>query len=136
MTLPRRPAVPALLLAASLAAACADRAIAPDDLPVEGPQVGPTARGNSAVEGIRFMSPAFTVTLRERRWLPVGPVNAEGVPSLALLATPPTIRSANARVAAVDDSGAVTGLAVGTTKVYATLGAWVDSAVVTVVAAP
>jgi hypothetical protein len=129
---PRRSLRLLSLLAACLAAACADRAVAPDDAPAAGPQVGPTARGTSAVEGIRVMTPQFQVTLGERRWLPVVPVNAEGYPSLALLATPPAIRSANPRVVAVDDSGAVTGLARGTTTVYATLGAWVDSAVVTV----
>ena len=131
---PRRFLLPAILLAACLGAACADRAVAPDDLPATGPHVGPTTRGKSAVEGIRFMSPEFAVSLGERRWLPVVPVNAEGYPSLALLGTPPTIRSADARVLAVDDSGAVVGLARGTTKVYATLGAWLDSAVVTVAA--
>jgi hypothetical protein len=131
----RLTAVAALGLACL--AACADRVTDPDAMPTDVPHITTPSRGadsaGAAVAGIRFMSPALTVPLRARAWLPVVPVNAQGYPSLALLATPPAIRSANPAVLAVDDSGAVTGVTLGTTKVYATLGTWVDSAVVTVV---
>lgn len=138
---PRRAAARALVLL-SAAAACDEATIEPTTPGISPDQAGlvpptccrvDTTRVDPAVAGIRFVARQFTLPLGARSWLAVVPVNAAGYPSLALLARAPRIRSANPAVLAVDDSGTVRAVGLGTTKVYATLDAWSDSATVTVV---
>ena len=126
-----------LVLAAT---ACGpDAVIVPSDEPLSptgaAKPVGVDTTMSSAVAGIRFAAPVLVVPLHARTRLPVVPVNAQGYPSLALLARQPVIRSANPAILSVDTAGVVTGVALGTVRVYATLDAWTDSALVTVAAA-
>jgi hypothetical protein len=92
---------------------------------------GPSAP--SAVAGIRLAPRALDVAVGARARIAVHPVNAEGVPSLALLAGPVRLRVADPRVAIADTSGAfVVGVAAGTTVLHASVGELRDSIVVRV----
>jgi hypothetical protein len=87
-----------------------------------------------AVAGIRLAPRQLVLPVGRAAVVGVLPVDANGVPSLAQLSRV-AYSVADARVATVDaDSGIVTGRAMGTTKLYARVGAMTDSAVVTVVA--
>ncbi|MDF1505575.1 hypothetical protein [Roseisolibacter sp. H3M3-2] len=92
-----------------------------------------TTRPAGAVAGIRILPRAFVLAPGRVVRVDVQPVDAQGVPSLALLAGPTTLRVDDARVATVDSGRALTGVAAGTTWLHAASGAWRDSVAVSVV---
>src|SRR5438128_11995689 len=88
-----RLAVTLSALATAVVACSSDAIITPvarDPDVVTGPAVLPPRPDSTAqvgaIAGIKFMSTQLTVPLHARRALPVVPVNAQGQPSLALLA--------------------------------------------------
>jgi hypothetical protein len=138
-SVPRRlPAVLALASLTALAAACGDADSAAPITPPASTATAPATRDStpgvpSAVAGIRIAPRAVDVRVGARVAVQVHPVNADGVPSLALLAGPVRLRAADPRVAAVDDSGRfVVGVAPGTTMLHASVGALRDSVLVRV----
>jgi hypothetical protein len=86
----------------------------------------------NAVAGIRITPHAIALAVRAAATVSVLPVDANGVPSLALLAARPSFRVANRAIATVSDSGTLLGVAPGTTTLYATVGALIDSATIVV----
>lgn len=93
----------------------------------------PAAPVPSAVAGIRITPRALALVVGARAAIGVFPVNAEGYPSLALLAGPLRLRVADPTIATAGDSGTfVVGVAPGTTTLHASVGELRDSIVVTV----
>ncbi|MGV3708306.1 MAG: hypothetical protein ACO1Q7_05650 [Gemmatimonas sp.] len=133
------------LLALSVLSACASDSTQPLD-ELSGPSGSssgtrndttrntPTAPGN-AVAGIRIMSRDITLLMDGSVGVVVMPVNENGIPSLALLATRPTLSVSHPGVVAVDPATySIRGTSAGTAKLYATLGQLRDSVQVTVLA--
>lgn len=130
----------AVLGAALVVAACSDSTAAPGDpTPVQttGNNTGSRqdsvpGNGNSnsgAVAGIRIVPQSMRIIVGSSVGATVIPVDANGVPALGALSGQPTWRVANTAIARVTASGGVvTGVAAGTTKLYATLGTYTDSA--------
>jgi hypothetical protein len=129
----RSPRFSLVALTALLAACGADGLVtqAGDPGAAAAPNGG-TSPTPGAVAGIRITPREYALAVGAGARLGVVPVDANGVASLAQLAGRPTYRVADGAIATVTDTGAVFGRAAGTTKLYATLGTMVDSAVVVV----
>lgn len=114
----------------------AEGALAPSGVQTNTPADSSGPRpGGGAVAGIRIAPQRISIPVNSSVGLSALPVDASGVPSLALLAGRPIWRVANATIAVVTDSGSsLRGLAIGSTKVYATWGTYKDSAYVDIVA--
>lgn len=124
-----------LLIVSSIAlslvvAACSDDAQTPTqavDVATNG------ASGGSTNDSTPKPGPGIVITpknvalfIGSTATLTVQHVNANGVPTPA--PGNPTFTSANAAIATVNSSGQVLGISAGSTKVYATMGAFKDSA--------
>lgn len=128
------------LLAAALpftiAVACDGTSV--DDVPAPSanastPNGTPTAPATTnAVAGIRITPRVVTVGVGAGVLVNVLPVDERGNPTLASLAGPVRLRSANAAIAVASDTGIVTGVAAGATTIYATVGTLLDSATIIV----
>lgn len=92
-----------------------------------------SARNTNAIAGIRILPQQLTLSINGSASVSVVPVDANGIPSLALLASAPVLTVSNSAVASINTATHnIIGIAAGTTKLYATLGALKDSIVVTV----
>ena len=122
--------------------ACSNDATHPTDASLSGTTSTGThtdSTGNtgstSAVAGIRINPRTVTLQVGQGSAFGIYPVDANGVHTVALLAGPVIWRVANGAIAALSDTGpSLKALAAGTTKLYATIGAYKDSATIVVVA--
>jgi hypothetical protein len=91
-----------------------------------------TAGLDPTIAGIRLEPRPVTARVGTSTPVVVLPVTSDGVAVTVPLNNSPQLRTGDARIAAVRDSGSVTGVAPGTTWLHATVGRWRDSVAVTV----
>lgn len=116
-----------LIAAAALAAACSTTVV--DEVT---PPSSKSNTPNDAVAGIRILGDTLFVPIGARFGVGVTPVNAAGQPSLASLAGPIALRTADPSIARIDVDGTLLGVRAGRTTLHASVPGFADSATVVV----